>query len=215
MSIKPPISIRRSLERADWQFIREVCCLTANSGEPIATERWPFFGEWWVAPYEKLRPEWSYIAEDGRGARLGYLTGCPDTSRFNREKWFFAELPLYLKLRLGFFAPTSDTARWITRFERKDRWPEECFNPEATRAVLKKYPAHLHMNLHSSARGAGTGRLLVERFAADLASEGVHGIHLYCGEKPLPFYLKAGFSEIDRIEFRPGVWVYRLGRVQA
>lgn len=211
MSIKIPINIRRSLERADWQFIRDVCCRTGNSGEPIAAERWPFFGEWWVAPYEKLRPDWSYVAEN-QGGRLGYLTGCPDTSEFLREKWWLAELPLYLKIRLGQFEPNSDTKRWTERFLGPDRWPEQCFHPERTAEVLDQYPAHLHINLEASARGTGTGRLLVERYAADLASTGVHGIHLYCGEKPLPFYKKTGFTEIDRIEFRPGVWVYRLAR---
>lgn len=209
------IKIRTSLERDDWRFIREVCCRTANSGEAIDRARWPFFGEWWVGPYEKLRPEWTYVAEhsDAPGERrLGYLTGCPDTPRFDREKWFLSELPLYLKLRLGAFTPTSDTARWADRFVGKGKWPEQCFPLEATRAVHEKYPAHLHINLEKSARGTGTGRLLIERYVEDLSAVGVRGIHLYCGDQPLPFYRKTGFSEVDRIEFRPGVWVYRLGR---
>ncbi len=237
------IRISRPGERADWQFLRDVCCRTAGPGStPISPERWPFFGDWWIGPYEKLRPEWSYLAEvipspdgftgrlateaeespdstagctteatDPVAGRLGYLTGCPDTRAFNREKRALFEWPLYLKIQLGHYAPTSDTKRWAERFFSDD-WPERHFNSTATREVLEKFPAHLHMNLDASARGSGTGRLLVERYAEDLAAIGVSGIHLYCGEGPLAFYAKTGFRELDRVEYRPGVWVYRLVR---
>jgi len=204
--------IRNSLERDDWKFIRGVCCATAANGDPIDPARWPFFGEWWIAAYEKLRPEWTYVAEREDGIKLGYLTGCPDTREFDRQKRFLADWPLYLKIRSGVFTPNGDTQRWVSRFQGKDRWPEQCFNPEATADVLARYPAHLHINLTTEARGSGTGRALMERYFEDLRAQGVPGVHLYCGDKPLPFYFKTGFRELDRIEFRPGAWVYRLVR---
>ncbi len=212
---KPAIQILKASEREDWKFIREVCCATANSGGPIDPARWPFFGEWWVGAYERLRPEWAYLATDTATAtdtKLGYLTGCPDTSRFDREKWWLSDLPLYFKIRMGAFTANADTDRWRRRFEGKEKWPEACFNRDTTREVLEKYPAHLHINLLPAARGTGTGRMLIERYAEDLRGIGVPGIHLYCGQGPLEFYFKTGFTEVDRIEYRPGVWVYRLAR---
>jgi len=67
------------------------------------------------------------------------------------------------------------------------------------------------MNLVREARGKGVGTALVDRFRADLVRAGIHGIHLYCGEKPRPFYERIGFRVLDQIEFRPGFDVYRLG----
>ena len=204
------LRIRNSLERSDWAFIREVCCLTGNAGEPIDQSRWPFFSEQWVGPYERLRPEWGFVAEDS-GRRMGYLTGCPDSRRFLFEKRWLFDFPLYVQTLAGGFPTNGDLTRFQTRFLKKDRGPEDRFSISSTEQVLTEYPAHLHMNLDAAARGRGVGRKLVDRYREELRAIGVHGIHLYCGPKPLPFYEKVGFQEIDRIEFRPGVWVYRLG----
>lgn len=208
--------IRNSLERADWAFVREVCARTGDAGDPIDRARWPFFGEQWIGPYERLRAEWSYVAEGGgAGRRLGYLTGSPDTMRFLREKFWLFDLPLYL--RSGAFAKTADVDSFRKRFfaeltrRHADLGPRDHFPPEATQAVTTEYPAHLHINLVPEARGKGIGRLLVDRFREDLLGVGVRGIHLYCGEKPRPFYERIGFRRIDQIEFRPGFTVYRLG----
>lgn len=210
------LRIRSSLERADWNFIRDVCCLTGDAGGPIEAARWPFFGEQWVGPYEKLRPEWAYVAESD-GVRLGYLTGCPDSPAFIREKRWLFDLGLFLKGSLGLFAPNADLSRFAGRFRAEfsrrvaDLGPEARFPASATKAVFAEYPAHLHMNLTESARGKGVGRALVDRYREDLVREGIHGIHLYCSDRPRPFYERVGFRELDRIEFRPGVDVYRLG----
>jgi GNAT superfamily N-acetyltransferase len=206
------LRIRNNLERADWLFLRELCARTGNSGAPIERSRWSFFGEQWIGPYEKLRPEWSYVAELGPGqSRLGYLTGCPDTAVFLRERRWLFDLSLYLRARYGRADAGVDGARFIARFTGAERGPEECFPKGATRRVLEEYPAHLHTNLVEDARGKGTGRRLIDRYREDLARIGVPGIHLYCGVKPLAFYERVGFRVLDQIEFQPGVFVYRLG----
>ncbi len=219
------IRIRTGLDRADWEFVREVCCRTGDAGEPLADRaRWKFFGEQWVGPYEKLRPEWTLIAEEGAGEgmrRLGYLTGCPDTRRFDREKCWIFDLPLDLRIRLGGFPPSSDTERFLSRFEGSFRRPPRNPGPEtmfrlrhgalAHSKILERYPAHLHMNLLPEARGKGIGRQLVDAYRAALGERGVPGIHLYCGPKPREFYLRCGFQPLDEIEFKPGVSIYRLG----
>lgn len=202
--------IRRGLEREDWSYVRELCARTGRSGDPIERTRWAFFGEQWVGPYEKLRPEWSYVAESD-GGRWGYLTGCPDTPSFRCERAWLFDLPLFLRIHLGSFVRNSDTELFAKRFLRWDLGPEERFDPKATEEVFREYPAHLHVNLEADARGRGVGRALIDRYREDLARIGIHGIHLYCGDKPRGFYRKTGFVEIDRIEFRPGVPVYRLG----
>ncbi|MBS1961410.1 MAG: hypothetical protein JST04_04285 [Bdellovibrionales bacterium] len=218
------LRIRNSLERADWAFAREVCALTGNAGHPIVDRsRWLFFGEQWVGPYERLRPTWSYVADEvssTSGAserRLGYLTGSPDSTTFFAEKKWLFDLPLYLAASAGVFPRNGDVAAFRKRFRAEvfgpvaDLGPRDHFPPADTRAVVAEYPAHLHINLIAAARGKGVGRLLVDRFRADLAAVGVHGIHLYCGDGPRAFYERIGFRVLDRIEFRPGFIVYRLG----
>ena len=68
-----------------------------------------------------------------------------------------------------------------------------------------------HMNVEASWRGTGVGIKLLEHFFADLRSDGIAGVHLYCGPDPLEFYLRRGFMELGRIQFR-GAPVYALGR---
>lgn len=219
------IRIRAGLERSDWEFVHEVCCRTGNAGEPLGDPaRWRFFGEQWVGPYEKLRPEWTLIAEEagaGTARPLGYLTGCPDTREFEREKRWLFDLPLDLRIRLGAFARTADTDRFLSRFEGSFLRPPRNPGPEAmfrlrhgeraTATVHEEFPAHLHMNLLPEGRGKGVGRQLVDAYCSVLAARGVPGIHLYCGPKPREFYQRCGFGLLDEIEFKPGVPIYRLG----
>lgn len=197
---------------ADWPYVRELCCRTGNAGAPIDRARWPFFGQQWVGPYEQLEPHWTYLAENEKGERLGYLTGCADTSRFERRKKFLHDLPLLIRTKLlRTYLRNGDVERFEKRYLGLDQGPEQKFGASFLDGMKREYPAHLHTNVEDFARGTGAGRALVERFKADLLEHGIHGIHLFCGDKPLPFYAKVGFRELNKIEFRPGVFVYALG----
>lgn len=211
MKTEPFLKIRKAASPSDWSFIRETCALTGNSGEPIDRDRWPFFSEYWVGPYEKLEPSSAYLACDG-DAPVGYLTGCPNTETFEFRKCILFSLPLFLRTRFGStYSKNSDVERFEKRFLGREKSPEETYPIEVRERLLREYPAHLHINLRSNARGLGAGRRLVEAFSQDLKIRNVPGIHVHCGEKPVGFYLKIGFQEIAKIEFRPGVWVYALG----
>ncbi|MGH7854662.1 MAG: hypothetical protein ACREP3_14545 [Candidatus Binatia bacterium] len=74
------LSASHDADRASWA-VRELCCRTGNNGDPIAPERWELFPRIWIEPYEKIVPEWTYVAESGP-AIVGYLTGCPDSQEF-------------------------------------------------------------------------------------------------------------------------------------
>lgn len=64
--------------------------------------------------------------------------------------------------------------------------------------LLRRYPAHLHVNVREGHRG-GVGRALVERFERDAAAGGAAGVHIFCGDRPLGFYLKLGYEELGRV----------------
>lgn len=61
--------------------------------------------------------------------------------------------------------------------------------------LFPRYPAHLHINVHPSARSQGVGARLIERFAAILRGQGVRGLHIVTSPTAanLDFYRRNGF----------------------
>lgn len=209
------MKVRRALD-SDWLQIRELCCRTGNAGAPIDPSRWPFFSEQWIGPYEKLERNWAYVVCDDSGLFLGYLTGCKNTNRFERQRSWVHGLPLFLRTVFGSlvgkgFVRNGDVKRFQRRFLGFEQGPEQAFSNSILFELKKKYPAHLHMNIEDFARGTGSGRMLIEQYRRDLSADGVPGIHLFCGDGPLPFYSKLGFEVLHKIEFRKGLFVYALG----
>jgi GNAT superfamily N-acetyltransferase len=206
------VFIRNARSESDWARARAICVATGAAGKPVTATRAPFFGEFWVGPYQRLLPEWTYVAED-EGRVVGYLTGCPDTSAFERSKLGRFALPLLVKVLVRRYAPTGDTRRFVRRTFGLDPEPNDLFPRELRARLASDYPAHLHINVEeASMRGKGAGRALMERFLEDLRRAGVRGVHVHCGEGPVPFYLKMGFEELGRVEFKPGVMIYAMGR---
>jgi len=204
-------SLIRRAEVKDWPAIRAICCKTGNAGNSIDESRWPFFGELWVGPYQKLRSDWTFVLEE-EAEVVGYLTGCPDTITYEAEKKLYSVLPLFFKTLFGFYESNGDTKRFIKRTIGLEKWPAEMF-PEAFRkSMYKEFPAHLHINLDASRRSKGTGSKLMEYYFDQLRANNIKGVHLFCGAGPLNFYKRLQFSELMTIEFRPGVIVYALGR---
>ena len=131
----------------------------------------------WAAPYLDLEPEHAWVAELD-GTVVGYLLGASDTHGFARR---FAEHPSSLTV-----AERESHADGL----RADA-------PEA-------YPAHLHVDILPGAQGRGVGRMLIEAFLAQLAAEGVPGVHL--GVDPrntgaLAFYPRVGFRPASEALF--------------
>ncbi|OFZ56809.1 MAG: hypothetical protein A2428_12465 [Bdellovibrionales bacterium RIFOXYC1_FULL_54_43] len=208
----PEALIRRALPE-DWSKIREICCKTAQAGAEIARERWPFFAELWVGPYQRLLPEWCYVAESPDGEVVAYLTGCPESRKFAAARAIFHSIPLFVKILTRRYDWNGDVSRFVRRTLRLARDPERSFSRRARRLVQGNYPAHLHVNAEASYRGAGIGQKLVERFIIDLKERGFSsGTHIICGSGPVKFYQRTGFETLERLEFLPGVPIYLMGR---
>ena len=198
-----------SLEQ--WKQIDELCCRTGNGGEPIARERWNFFSHVWVSPYQRLRPSWTYFMQAPGVGVVGYLTGCPDTSSYYTDYRLKVLPGLILEALIR--APREKDARnFLRRLLRVDPTPESSFQSGLRLRLKKEFPAHLHINFDPAYRGRGAGAELIEAYCEDLKRQGVTGLHLFCGKGPLGFYFRAGFIELAKVEFRPGVWVYALGK---
>jgi GNAT superfamily N-acetyltransferase len=206
-----PALVRVAKTAADWTAIRSLCCRTGNAGEPIDRERWPLFGELWIGPYQRLVPDWTYVAEvDGRV--VGYLTGCPDTAALRSGRRFQVTLRLLLAIACRRYAWTVDARRTVALALRLRRGTESRLSARLPADLSRTHPAHLHMNVEAEYRSHGIGSALIERYARDLTAIGVPGIHLFCGSGPRAFYQRNGFTELAAVEMSADRWVYALGR---
>ena len=162
-------SIERPSSEADWEQMRAICVET--SARPVPAENRVAFGRLWIDPYRRWAPGWAYVARE-RDEVVGYLTGCASTVSF----LFWS----------GLLGPRPTIGANL-------RFPKTLFV-----RLLWCYPAHLHVNVREGHRG-GVGRALVERFEWDAAANGAAGMHVFCGERPLGFYLKLGYEELGRV----------------
>lgn len=204
------IHIRPIADR-EWARVREICCRTARSGEPIEETRWPFFGELWGRPYEWFAPQWTFVAE-AQSEIVGYITGCPNTARFEWMKRIFFHPVLLFKIHASKkFPSNSDTARFTKRVLGQEADPNDSFTEAALRTIRGDFPAHLHVNVLTGFRKEGLGARLVSRLFEELRKQEIRGLHLFCGPAPVAFYERQGMEIIEKIEYKPGVFIYALG----
>jgi GNAT superfamily N-acetyltransferase len=189
----------RIADGAAWLAVRALCCRTGDNGDPIAAERWDLFSRIWIEPYEKLLPEWTYVAE-GDGQIVGYLTGCPDSRQFYREKVWRATLPLLVAIARGSYRHVPGAAGFAKQALVMRRGVERYFSPALRHEIGFDYPAHLHINIDAAYRRTGVGRRLVDNYFADLRDQAVPGVHVFCGVGPVEFYRSAGFHVLGQVE---------------
>lgn len=194
----------------DWRRIRQICCETAQARTPIESSRWPFFGDYWIEPYQRLCASWSYIGLLS-GQIEGYLTGCLDTVSFSRSCFIQVRISQMLKVSAGFYPKNQDTRKFLRRFFRAEKSPEKQFSRTVRAKIASEFPSHLHVNVRPCAQRTGLGRQLVTHYLEELRKQYSPGVHLHCGGGPVGFYQKLGFQELGRIEVTPGVWIYALG----
>jgi GNAT superfamily N-acetyltransferase len=203
------LSASHEADRASWAAVRELCCRTGENGAPIAQERWELFSRIWIEPYEKIVPQWTYVAESGDLA-VGYLTGCPNSRKFYRMKLWRATLPLLMAIAGGQYRRTPGAREVVMQALGLRRSLERRFTPALRRTIARAYPAHLHINVAAGYRRRGIGRRLIESYFADLRRHNVSGVHLFCGPDPVEFYRLLGFQPLENIELG-GVSTFALG----
>ncbi len=175
--------IRRAAPE-DWPAIARLCEDTGRQGNPVDdSERGPF-GEHWIGPYRELRPDWTWVFE-AEGKVLGYLTGCPDSLAFEKE-------------RRRVFNPGADSRQF--------------FSHEFILKLWAEHPAHVHMNIAAGLRGRGAGAALLRAFFAALKAAGVPSAHVMCGPTARSYWEHAGFKLEAQVEAIPGVMVSALIR---
>jgi GNAT superfamily N-acetyltransferase len=182
---------------ADRARIRTICCDTGIAGLPIerAWTARELFADLWTLYYTDYEPESCFVAEAG-GTVVGYITGCLDTSRFNRTMKADISSRLITKT-----LATGAILRWRNWSSGFKLW--RCARRgELHEPDLSPYPAHLHINLSDGYRGSGAGSRLMRTLLDHCRARGAAGIHLgSISRRAIPFFARNGFAELSRRRF--------------
>lgn len=193
----------RPYEKRDRAAIRELACATADCGKPLdwlIPDR-VFLADLLTRYYTDFEPESSWVAEvSGRVA--GYLNGCRDSRTWSRQMaWRIVPTALMIAFCRGLVLRPE-----IQRLLRLN-WQEQATRRLGDAPWLKEYPAHLHVNVSSGARGRGLGTGLIAKFLETLCLSGVPGVHVSVRADNGPglvFFQSHGFEEFARV---PGLRV--------
>lgn len=127
-------------------------------------------GHIYAAPYVLLSPETALVAEDSEGV-AGYIVGVHDTRSFEER----LEREWWPALRKVYADPQGYSAGWDADQKRIATIHHPARAPAA---LVKSFPAHIHMNLLPRLQGQGMGTKLLDRWLADALEAGVEGVHL-------------------------------------
>jgi ribosomal protein S18 acetylase RimI-like enzyme len=183
--------IIRAYRPADEAAVRRICFETALFGGPMQPvlddER--LFSEAFVGYYLRYATDLLFVAEVG-GIVAGYLSGCTDTARYRREfvRRISPRLATRVLLRGYWLRPCL--WRWLAAGVRAARqWSA------AHTGIETEYPAHCHLNLAVAFQRQGLGRLLLDRFLAELRTRGLEGLHISASAAGgQAFFSRAGFK---------------------
>jgi GNAT superfamily N-acetyltransferase len=171
-------------DAADWPAIERVCAETGLAGSPVEQDERAAFVGHWIKPYRELRPDWTWIAVCDKEV-IGYLTGCPDTLAFEKE-------------RRRVFDPAPDSRDFFPEDVRRKLWTE--------------HPAHLMMNVLADYRGLGAGAKLLQAFFAELRRAHVPSAHLVCGPGANVLFERMAFREEAAVTPAPGITLRAMTR---
>jgi GNAT superfamily N-acetyltransferase len=167
-----PDVLIRQYEKRDRDSVFRLVADTAFFGEPL--ERFlddrRLFCDGMYAYYTDVEPEHAWVAVAG-GQVVGVLVASVDSSG-HRRRWIARILPrMALRLLTGRYTLGARTWRHSLRTIKARLAGGEKID-------LRKYPAHLHLNVHAAWRGQGIGRRLLEASLDQLRSLRVPGVHL-------------------------------------
>ncbi|QMU59276.1 MAG: GNAT family N-acetyltransferase [Boseongicola sp.] len=185
----------RPVGHADIKAIYEISLATGDAGKDARSlHNFPnLIGEIYSAPYAILEPERAFVVEDKLGV-AGFVLGTADTRGFEAQldrDWWPAVRRRCPEPDAGDSAQTEEDRRRLEKIHDYPPIPEW---------VVTDYPAHMHMNLLTRARGQGVGRALFQRFVSTLTSEERRKLHIQTNKPNLggiAFWKAMGFRPLD------------------
>ncbi len=187
----------RKVTHADLPYVYEICLKTGNNGKDASSLFFdPYLlGQYYAAPYLFFEGDICFAAvnTDVSFKRpSGYILGTSDSVSF--YTWFYSKwIPdvqqIYQK---GTAVKSPAEKHMIDLFYETNEAPKN--------AVLKEYPAHLHIDLLPELQGRGAGKLLMNTFIEALKNKQCKGLHLGVSkenEHAVGFYKSLGFTVLE------------------
>ncbi len=162
----------RKYQPADRPAVRQISCDTSGKGK---SDRYysdcVTYADIITRYYTDFEPESLWVAK-ADGVVVGYLTGCLDTSKYDRI------------MTRKILPSAISGALFRGALIRMESY--QLFSGLIVSGILrirckidlKTYPAHFHINIIEDFRGITLGRQLVERFRQQCIDAGVRGIHV-------------------------------------
>ncbi len=140
-----------------------VCLETSEPGGVVPSSgiNPDFLGHVYVGPYLVRHPELASMVVDASGV-AGYFMGTDSSLDF----WLWCEANWWPALREQY--PLTGSSDWNGKLIHLLHNP-----PTPPADVVRKYPAHFHIDLLPRARGGGLARRLIDEFV-ELVGVGVH-----------------------------------------
>lgn len=206
--VNPQVVIRKYLKK-DLKAVKAIAGDTAFFGEPVETlmeDRHLFFDAFYAFFFEHETTT-CWVAEHN-GIVVGFLAGSVDSSR--QQKWSI--IHIYPQIVLGIvlmkYRIDWKTIKYVVGLVG------QALRGELPLTDTKLFPAHLHINVASTARGLGIGRQLLEAYHQQLRSLGVKGVHLHTTDQNISaciLYEKMGYLLQDKKQTKN--WIQLLGKI--
>ncbi|MCP4379052.1 MAG: GNAT family N-acetyltransferase [bacterium] len=185
----------RPLRRSDRRAMRDICVATAWMGDPGAghvPDGW-IWAEFWTRYFTDREPQNSFaLCDSGKECVAGYLMGTSDARRFDRYIPFLIPGIILRTIRKRLISRCQTRAGILAML--KSIVSGQMDIPPA---LVRQYPATMHIDMLPEARGQRYGVKLYELFVNKMLSLGVAGIHAQTlsVNKPITrFCQTAGFT---------------------
>jgi GNAT superfamily N-acetyltransferase len=132
--------------------------------------------------------------------RTGFAS--PEERAAFRERWLGRYLhtgaDILLLAETGSGVVAGYLVGAVTDPAEQDRFADIDYFRGVFRALCRRYPAHLHINLAPGFRSGGIGGRLVAAFAEHAAAAGAPGFHVVTGRasRNVAFYRRCGLAEV-------------------
>ena len=194
----------RLFQEGDRQDVYRISADTAFFGEPVENflDDRLLFCDAFTRYYTDFEAHYAWVAAVDDKV-LGYLTGCVDTAAQRKRYLKQTITPLVGRVLQGEYQLGSKTWRYARSMLAG------VMRKEYPQVNYKEYPAHLHINLETAARGQGLGQKLMEAYLDQISGLGIPGVYLdttNLNEAACRLYERTGFQLLANRPTR--VWDY-------
>jgi ribosomal protein S18 acetylase RimI-like enzyme len=185
----------RHYRTSDYIAVLNIAADTAFFGESVEAflDDRKLYGDAFARYYTEYEAPFAWVA-DGPDGVIGFLLGCTDTSRQVSQWRRYIISQVLLKAFTGRYKLGRRTSGFAWGMLMGIlRGEEPAIN-------VKKYPAHLQIDVKQDYRGMGVGRGLIEAYLEQLRGLAVPGVHLETtnhNEAACYLYEKVGFTLLD------------------